>query len=136
MRTKFENSAFRKILEEINKNKKIKEKHLVTLEKIYGTRFLRALEIIKERQVKKYVFKPSNRVVWIVIGKKRDYQIMPNAGFCSCDDFYYNVIEKKTYLCYHLISQKIAESLKEYDLISENDNFYNPLISEWRKIVF
>jgi predicted nucleic acid-binding Zn finger protein len=52
----------------------------------------RLLRPLKENRVKKYTFKPSGRVVWVVVGKERDYLIMPDAEFCSCDDFYFRVI--------------------------------------------
>lgn len=109
---------------------KIKE----DMKKVFGQRFLKAYETIIEERVKKYCFNPSGRVVWIVVGRNRDYLILPAAGFCSCDDFYYKVMKGEIYLCYHLIAQKLAESLGSYDQIEENDDFYEVLMNEWKKV--
>jgi predicted nucleic acid-binding Zn finger protein len=83
--------------------------------------------------VKKYVFKPSGRTVWIVVGRERDYLIMPEAEFCMCDDFYFRVLDRKIHLCYHLIAQKIARNLGWYETIEENDELYDTLMNEWKK---
>jgi predicted nucleic acid-binding Zn finger protein len=58
---------------------------------------------------------------------------MPEAEFCMCDDFYFRVLDKKIHLCYHLIAQKIARNLSWYDVIDENDELYQSLMTEWRK---
>lgn len=113
---------------------KITGEQLTHLTAVFGSRFLRAWEALKDRRVKKYTFRPSGRVVWIVVGRKRDYLVMPAAGFCSCDDFYYNVIDGKAHLCYHLIAQRLAESLGWYDKIDEEDDFYDILMKEWKKV--
>jgi predicted nucleic acid-binding Zn finger protein len=83
--------------------------------------------------VKKYAFKPSGRVVWIVVGKERDYLIMAQAEFCTCDDFYFRVLDRQVHLCYHLIAQKIAQVLDWYDAIEERDDLYDSLMKEWKK---
>ena len=128
-----------KILEKICKKAKIQGKltdyQLVNLSKTLGSRFEKALETINEYRIKKYVFKPSDRVVWIVVGREREYQIMPAAGFCSCDDFYFRVMDKETNICYHLIAQKIGETLEKFDLIEEEDRLYDCLMEEWKKAI-
>ena len=85
-------------------------------------------------QIKKYIFKPSGRIAWIVIGKEREYLVMPAADFCTCDDFYFRVMDREVHLCYHLIAQKLAEALMWYDLINERDELYTSLMEEWRKV--
>ena len=59
------------------------------LSKIYGLRFDRAWELLKGRAVKKYIFKPSEIVRWMVVGRQREYLICPTVGFCSCNDFFF-----------------------------------------------
>jgi predicted nucleic acid-binding Zn finger protein len=108
-------------------------KSLTKLYEVFGQRFARALEALKENRVKKYIFKPSGRVVWIVVGKGRDYLIMPEAEFCTCDDFYFRVLDRKIHLCYHLIAQKIARSLGWYEEIESDDELYETLMQEWKK---
>jgi len=126
------------LLEEVCKEAKAKEQvtgaHLTQLSIAFGSRFTKAWEALKEERVKKYVFKPSGKVVWIVVGRERDYLVMPAADFCSCDDFYFRVMDKEAHLCYHLIAQKMAEALAWYDEVEENDDLYESLMKEWKKV--
>ena len=112
---------------------KLTGKNLTKLYEIFGQRFTRAFEALKENRVKKYVFKPSGNPVWIVVGRERDYLIMAEAEFCTCDDFYFRVLDRKVHLCYHLIAQKLAKNLDWYELVEEHDELYDSLMSEWRK---
>jgi len=127
-----------KVLESICKEAKaegqVTDVHLNQLSEAFGPRFAKAWEAIKEKRVKKYVFKPSGRIVWIVVGRERDYLVMPAADFCPCDDFYFHVMDKEVHLCYHLIAQKMAEALAWYDHVEENDDLYDSLMEEWKKV--
>ncbi|RJS90038.1 hypothetical protein CW700_01840, partial [Candidatus Bathyarchaeota archaeon] len=80
----------------------------------------------------RYTFQPSGRVVWIVVGKEGEYQILPRAGYCSCDDFYFRIINGEAGLCYHLIAQRLAEALGRFEEVEEGDEFYDALMAEWR----
>jgi predicted nucleic acid-binding Zn finger protein len=84
-------------------------------------------------QGKKYTFKPSGKIVWIVVGRERDYLIMPEAEFCTCDDFYFRVLDKKVHMCYHLLTQKIAQNLSWFETIDADDESFNMLMNEWKK---
>jgi len=112
---------------------KLTGKNLTKLYEVFGQRFAKAFEVLKENRVKRYVFRPSGKVVWIVVGKERDYLIMPKAEFCTCDDFYFRVMDKEVHLCYHLIAQKLAEKLDWFEVVEENDETYGSLMSEWKK---
>lgn len=112
---------------------KLTGKNLTKLYEVFGPRFIKAFETLKENRVKKYVFKPSGRIVWIVVGKERDYLIMPKAEFCPCDDFYFRVLDRKVHMCYHLIAQKLAENLDWYEAIEEHDELFDSLMGEWKK---
>ena len=126
------------LLEDICKKVKAEDKvtgaNLTSLSIAFGARFTRAWEALKERRIKKYIFKPSERVVWIVVGRQREYIIMPTAEFCSCDDFYFRVMDGEVHLCYHLIAQKMAEASGWYDLFEEDDNLFDSLMKEWREV--
>ena len=115
--------------------KLIKEADLNKLSSAFGQRFAKAWETAKDKRVKKYVFKPSNRIVWIVVGKERDYLIMPAVDFCTCDDFYFRVMDRQIHLCYHLIAQKLAETLESYDSYEEEDRLCSVLMKEWKKAI-
>ena len=127
-----------RILKDIYKEAKVSGRitggQLTQLSEAVGSRFEKAWEAVKEGRIKKYVFEPSGRTVWIVVGKAREYRVLPDADFCSCDDFYFRVMDMEVHLCYHLIAQKLAEALKRYDLVKERDELYNPLMDEWRKV--
>jgi predicted nucleic acid-binding Zn finger protein len=127
-----------KVLEKVCDEAKTKgtltDNHLTQLSEAFGSRFTKAWDTVKEKRVKKYVFSPSGRVVWIVVGREREYQIMPAAGFCSCDDFYFRVMDREANICYHLIAQKLADALGGYDRIEEEDRLYDCLMEEWKKV--
>jgi predicted nucleic acid-binding Zn finger protein len=125
--------ALNTICREAKTEDKLTGKSLTRLYEIFGSRFTRAFEALRENRVKKYVFKPSGRIVWIVVGKERDYLIMPDAEFCSCDDFYFRVLDKEVHLCYHLIAQKLANVLEWYEPMEEHDELYDSLMVEWKK---
>jgi predicted nucleic acid-binding Zn finger protein len=116
------------------KNGEITDQHLIQLSDAFGSRFIKAWEAVQKDRVKKYIFSPSGRIVWVVVGREREYQIMPVAGFCSCDDFYFRVMDRETNICYHLIAQKLADTLNQYDKIDEEDRLYDCLMDEWKKV--
>ncbi|UCB61435.1 MAG: hypothetical protein JSW72_05170 [Candidatus Bathyarchaeota archaeon] len=101
----------------------------------FGERFAKAWAAVNGKRVKKYLFTPSNRAVWIVVGKERDYLILPAVDFCTCDDFYFRVLDKQVHLCYHLIAQKLAETLERYVTYDEDDELYAALMREWKKAI-
>jgi predicted nucleic acid-binding Zn finger protein len=121
------------ICKEAKTEGKLTGKNLTKLYEIFGQRFTKAFEALTENRVKKYVFRPSGELVWIVVGKERDYLIMAEAQFCTCDDFYFRVIDREVHLCYHLIAQKIAVALEWLEAIEESDEMYESLMKEWRK---
>jgi len=125
--------ALNAICREAKAEGKLSGKSLTELYELFGQRFTKALNALKENRVKKYVFKSSGRTVWIVIGRERDYLIMPEAEFCMCDDFYFRVLDRKIHLCYHLIAQKIARNLGWYETLEENDKLYESLMNKWKK---
>lgn len=102
------------------------------VEEIYREREEDIMRLVNERRVEKYVFKPSGRVVWIVKGRKRDYQVIPSSNYCSCDDFYFRVISDKKPLCYHLIAQRIAAATGLYKHLNMTDSKYNSVIDRIR----
>lgn len=106
----------------------------VGLWRLHGYRFSRAWEILKEDRVKKYVFKLSGRVIWIVVGRDREYLIYHVVGYCSCDDFYFNVIDGKVSLCHHLIARKLAEVLGRFEVVEQEDEFYSSHLKEWTSV--
>ena len=134
MKTPKEIKVLKKVCEEAKINGEVTGKQLAQLSEALGSRFTKAWETLNEERVKKYVFSPSGRIVWIVVGREREYQIMPAAGFCSCDDFYFRVMDREVQICYHLIAQKMADALGWFDKIEEDDEAYDFLMEEWKKV--
>lgn len=121
------------ISREAKRDGKLTGKNLNRLFEVFGQRFIKAFETLKENRVKKYVFQPSKRLFWIVVGKERDYLTMPRAEFCTCDDFYFRVLDRKVHVCYHLLAQKLAENLDWYEKVEEQDELFDSLMNEWKK---
>ncbi len=134
MEGKKEAKLLDEILENVKRNGKLTGEDISELYSLFGKRFLKAWKAVREGQVKKYVFNPSKRVIWIVVGKNRDYLIFPAAEFCTCDDFYFRVMDREAHLCYHLIAQKLAEALGWFDQIDESDELYETLMNEWKNV--
>ena len=97
----------------------------------FAKRFENALLLIKAKQVKKFIFSPSGRVIWSIKGRKAEYQVIPDSNFCSCDDYYFRVIDRKRQLCYHIIAQRLADALEEYDLEKLSDSSYSKITERW-----
>lgn len=133
MKTRKELKIIDEVYKEQNKGN-VTTTHFKQISEAFGERFTRALDAVEGGRVKKYIFSPSGRIVWIVVGKEKEYQIIPIAGFCSCDDFYFRVMDREAKICYHLIAQKIAEMLEKYDKIEEEDRLYNCLMEEWKRV--
>ena len=100
------------------------------LSKIYGSRFTKAWELLKEKRIKKYVFNPSGKVIWIVVRRERGYLLYPIVGFCQCDDFFFAVMDGKALACQHLIAQRLAEELSDYDVVEAEDHLFDSLMEE------
>ena len=124
-----------KICNEIKANHSIKMENKKKLEESFGERLKQALNIIEKGAVKRYIFKPSGRVIWEVQGKTSSYQIMTRTYFCNCDDYYFRVMSSKKQLCYHIIAQKIAFALGKFENEERSDRDYSKITSRWRKSV-
>jgi len=104
------------------------------LRRLFGARFTAAWRLVRRGSVKKYVFKPSGRIQWIVVGDTRDYLIYEEAPYCHCEDFYISIMGGKAKACKHLIAQKLASQLGLYSVEAEHDGSYFRLLDEWRKV--
>ena len=127
-------SELEEVCSEIGKMGYMKFSHLARLYRAFGPRLASALEALREKRVKKYVFRPSGRVVWVVVGREREYLVLPKAPYCSCDDFYFRVLDGRARLCYHIIAQRLAECLNWYEEVEEEDENYEVLVGELREI--
>lgn len=118
----------------IRENQCISGSELSALARYCGDRFWKALRTVANDLVKKYVFEPSGREAWIVVGKSRDYRVLSEI-YCDCEDFYINVIIKRsTDLCYHILSKILAGALGVYSEIRVDDMIYDTLQVEWETL--
>jgi predicted nucleic acid-binding Zn finger protein len=124
--------VFNEAYERIKSEKRIRVGDADRLLRLFGDRFTKALQALEEGRVRKHVFSPSGRLIWTVVGEEREYQILPLATFCSCNDFYFRVLSHEASLCYHLLAQKIAEALDRYVLLAGDDGDYTTLLSVLR----
>ena len=106
-------------------------KSLAELRSNFGEKLDRALKLLEDGHVKKYTFKPSKRELWIVVGRTRDYLVLPHL-YCMCDNFYLNVVIRRSdSACYHIIAQMLAEATSKFDKIEEHDQKYDLFMHEW-----
>jgi predicted nucleic acid-binding Zn finger protein len=120
-------------LSEIAKEGKIGGDVRKKLEEKCGSKFKQAEKLVNSMAVKRYVFTPSGRVVWIVVGREKEYFMIPRL-YCQCDNFYIRVvIKRETDLCYHLLAQSIAEKLGRYETFEVSDNDFIRLNNDWKR---
>jgi len=116
----------------------LKDRHSLTtelkdqLQKVFGDRFTNGFDLATSHKVTRYEFTPSGRVVWVVEGRTNEYQVIPDLPFCYCDDYYFRVMDRKRGLCYHIIAQRIAEALHEFQDLSKSDSQYSSITIRWR----
>ncbi|MGI0024298.1 MAG: hypothetical protein ACREA4_04030 [Nitrososphaera sp.] len=71
---------------------------------------LRADNAVMSGSVKKLVFRPSEKILWMVVGRDNEHWSDPELGFCSCRDFYFNTLSGGDE-CYHLKS--VRKSIRD-----------------------
>ncbi len=128
------NTAIEEVLQKLRKQRTLSGSILQQLHNQCGNRFWKALQAAANNLVKKYLFEPSGREAWIVVGKNRDYRILSEI-YCDCDDFYINVIVKRRAdTCYHILAKILAESLGLFQELHVDDMNYETLRQEWEVI--
>ena len=126
-----EDAVLKQVSQEARRTHVLTDEQKQTLSKVFEKRLPPALGIVEARNVSSFRFKPSGRTIWIVRGRKGDYQVMPESMFCTCDDYYFRVMDNKKQLCYHIVAQQIAEALGQYDASDLSDARYTEIISKW-----
>ena len=93
----------------------------------------KALEAVRESRVKLYIFKPSGRKMWIVVGKHGRYLVLPDAEYCTCNDFFFRVISGEKPSCYHILAVKKAVKEETYSIIEKEDTSYKKMLEDLLK---
>jgi len=129
-----EQQALEEALRGLNPREGLTQQAWELLRGVFGERFEKAWDLVRQGRVKKYVFQPSGRVLWVVVGQEAEYLVYRYAGYCSCSDFYFRVLNQETAYCYHLLAQRLAESLEAYQTVKEEDRVYPALMEEWKRV--
>ena len=128
-----EHLSLEQILRDLRISREISSQNWQRLRNTFGDRFDKAWKLVTENRLKKYVFEPSGRTLWVAIGQNAEYLLYSNAGYCSCSDFYFRVLDNEKAYCYHLLAQKMSEALNHFDLVEEEDEAYQPLLEIWKE---
>ena len=127
-----ENKLMEQACNELYSNRELSPSLKEALREMFGDRFNNGWDLAISKGVRRYEFNPSGRVVWAVQGRKGEYQVIPDIPFCYCDDYYFRVMDKKRGFCYHLIAQRIAVALHQYEKIAKTDSQYSTVTARWR----
>ena len=101
-----------KLISIVKEKSKIDDEVLNYLNSIFSENSDRVLETIKRGIIKYHI---DDRFIWTAMGENSEHIIYPKI-YCSCQDFYLNVvIERKRDFCKHILAQIICESLSNYD---------------------
>ncbi len=96
---------------------------LNSVEREFTDIYIAAVDAAKNKRIKKYIFKPSGKTFWVVLGKeKKEYLVTNwiNKGnviyACSCPDYLFRAMLKtkskkinRRNFCYHIIARIISE---------------------------
>ena len=129
-----EQQAFHAVHERVLKSKQLSNADQLLLLQVFHKRFTNALDAITNFRVHKYLFTPSTQVLWCVEGKTHEYQILPSAPFCACNDFYFRVINREIFLCYHLLAFMLAHALNQYIVTVKSDHSYDEVLDRLRML--
>jgi predicted nucleic acid-binding Zn finger protein len=129
---KIEESVLKQACQQISRTHAISDDVKNMLVKAFDRNFVEAMKLVDQNRVKQVRFAPSGRVIWVVTGRKREYQVVPQSMFCTCDDYYFRVLGRKKQLCYHLIAQHLAEALGLQSRSDLVDADYTDFTARWK----
>jgi predicted nucleic acid-binding Zn finger protein len=80
-------------------------------------------DAVTSGSVKCALFLPSNKRLWMVVGRDNEYWADPDLGFCSCKDFYFTTLSGGDE-CYHLKSVRKAMQENKFTTVEFADSEY------------
>lgn len=123
------NNFFSNFFMNIEKNGYNERDMIKYIEEIFPDKSEKVIEVLN-KGILKYLYKPSNRSVWIALGEKSEHIIYPKL-YCSCQDFYKSVvIKRKRVFCKHILAQIISEALKLYKEVELEDAEFKKLVKD------
>lgn len=118
-----------KVFEKAKQKQLIEEDFISFIESIFPDKSNDVIEVL-ERGITKYTYEPSNRIVWTAMGKNQEHLIYPRL-FCSCQDFYKNVVvHKKRNFCKHILAQVISEGFNNFYEKRREDSKFKELVKD------
>lgn len=84
----------------------------------------RARKLVEEGCVKRLLFMPSERILWIVVGDEGDNLVDKDVNFCTCSHFYFRTIGQPSNLCAHLAALDLAVASRRYESLTMSDAEY------------
>ena len=84
--------------------------------------------VISQKRIKLHIFEPSQRKIWTVVGREKEYWVEPNLNFCSCQSFYFNSTAGKNN-CYHLESIALAKKENKIENIKFSDDEFSDFVA-------
>ncbi|HDM23328.1 MAG TPA: hypothetical protein ENG22_00080 [Candidatus Bathyarchaeota archaeon] len=122
-----------RMLLKLLREKKLLEKYKGKFKVVPEASLNKLGEVVLEKRVKKYVT-DTGKVIWVVVGKERDYYVKPNE-YCTCRDFFLNVvIRKKRKWCYHMLAVEVAIDLGFFEEIKLSEDELLAVAEEWMKV--
>lgn len=119
------------VYEKAKEKQSIDKEFITFLEEIFPDKSIDVIASMK-RGIIKYIYKPSNRIIWAAKGENQEHLIYPKL-YCSCQDFYKNVVIKnKRRFCKHILAQIISEALNNFVVVSLEDNKFKEFVSDLR----
>jgi predicted nucleic acid-binding Zn finger protein len=76
---------------------------------------------LERKAIRRHLFLPSQTEVWTVIGEEGDNVVNDKPKYCTCKDFYFNMLKKKRKSCYHLKALAIAKIKRQYITFNYSD---------------
>ena len=129
---KHEENTLKQACQQIRHAGTISDELKLSMVKSFDKKFDEAMKLVDQGRVRQVSFTPSGRTVWVVKGRKKDYQVVPQSMFCTCDDYYFRVMGHKKQLCYHLIAQHLAEALGMHGRTDLVDSEYAGFTEKWK----
>jgi len=120
---------FEAFSKKVEKKGIIDEEIINIIENSFSIKSDLVLETLK-RGITKYIYKPSNRILWTALGIEKEHIIYPKI-YCSCRDFYKEVvINNNRDVCKHLIAQVISVALNTFDYVELEDKEFEIRVEE------
>ena len=125
-------NVFNSLLKKIEEKSELTEDIIEELKELFPDKIEKTLEILKKGIIQ-YTFSPSGRKIWAAVGSKNKLHLIYPNMYCSCIDFYKNVvINRKNILCKHLLAHLISSSLNSFEEVSLKDEDFSKFLKQFK----